>query len=203
MRAHSLVVKRSACTGGSRVRFAVGPLFSSLNSYSLTWKSVSRLKKIGTWCCTLKCNIRQRKQSARLWSYSMMRGNTSTRRSERYLILLLYTRQWIAWLGSRRRTWQAAISWGEPHAGFEPQISEWENVRIYARAEKHEDAGNWNILVPAGKENKSDSLSSSERKGNRANWILLRKECRDVVVLRLRYKVEVSWNGMSQRVKAS
>ncbi len=29
----------------------------------------------------------------------------------------------IAWLEFGRRTWQAAISPGEPHAGFEPGIS--------------------------------------------------------------------------------
>ena len=45
-------------------------------------------------------------------------------------------------------------------------------------------AGNWNILVPAGKENNSDSLISSERKGKRANWISFRKEGRDVVELK-------------------
>jgi len=27
----------------------------------------------------------------------------------------------------RRRTWQAAISLGEPQAGFDPRISEWGN----------------------------------------------------------------------------
>ena len=42
-------------------------------------------------------------------------------------------------------------------------------------------AGNWNILVPAGKENNNDSPISSERKGNRANWISFWKEGRDVV----------------------
>ena len=45
-------------------------------------------------------------------------------------------------------------------------------------------AGNWNILVPAGKENNSDSLISSERKGNRANWISSWKRGRDVVELK-------------------
>ena len=30
-------------------------------------------------------------------------------------------------------------------------------------------AGNWNILVPVGKENNSDSLSSGERTGNSPN----------------------------------
>ena len=27
----------------------------------------------------------------------------------------------------RRRTWYAAKSFGEPHAGFDPEISEWSN----------------------------------------------------------------------------
>ena len=29
----------------------------------------------------------------------------------------------------RRRTWQAAISFGEPQAGIDPEISEWGNPR--------------------------------------------------------------------------
>jgi len=29
----------------------------------------------------------------------------------------------------RRKTWQAAISFGEPQAGFDPEISEWGNPR--------------------------------------------------------------------------
>ena len=32
--------------------------------------------------------------------------------------------RWIAWLMQRRRWWQAAISCGEAHASFEPQIAE-------------------------------------------------------------------------------
>ena len=38
-----------------------------------------------------------------------------------------YTNRGIAWFRFLRRTWQAAISPGEPHAGFEPGISELEN----------------------------------------------------------------------------
>ena len=42
-------------------------------------------------------------------------------------------------------------------------------------------SGNWNILVPVGIENNSDSPISSERKGNRANRISAWKGVRDVV----------------------
>ena len=34
--------------------------------------------------------------------------------------------------------------------------------------------GNWNILVPTGKENNSDSLSKGDRKGSRTNRTLIR-----------------------------
>ena len=30
-------------------------------------------------------------------------------------------------IGRRRRTWKAAISFGEPLTGFDPEISEWGN----------------------------------------------------------------------------
>ena len=58
----------------------------------------------------------------------------------------IYTGRRIAWFWFWWRTWQAAISLGELHASFEPKISEC--------AERRNHAGNWNILVPAGKENK-------------------------------------------------
>ena len=32
-------------------------------------------------------------------------------------------------IGRRRRTWQAAISFGESLTGFDPEISEWGNPR--------------------------------------------------------------------------
>ena len=70
------------------------------------------------------------------------------------------------------RTWQAAISPRKPHAGFDLGISESEtdcakNAIFFENA----NAGNWNILVPAGKENNNDCPSNSERKGNKANRI--------------------------------
>ena len=44
-------------------------------------------------------------------------------------------------LGSqrRRRTWAAAISFGEPLTGFDPKISEWENPM----AMSHEPGNRW------------------------------------------------------------
>lgn len=36
----------------------------------------------------------------------------------------------MTWLRLRRRTWQAAISLGEPHAGFDPKISECETLAM-------------------------------------------------------------------------
>ena len=50
------------------------------------------------------------------------------------------------------------------------------NSLFWENSEKKAHAGNWNILVPAGKENKNDSLSSSERKGKRATRISLWKK---------------------------
>ena len=57
------------------------------------------------------------------------------------------------------------------------------NVRICEQinAERQNNAGNWSILVPAGEEKIFDTLSSSERKGHRANWIFPWKRSRDVV----------------------
>ena len=77
----------------------------------------------------------------------------------------------MAWLDMRRRTWQAAISSGEVQAAFEPEISEYDFVLSSIRAA---NAGNWNVSVPAGKETNWDAVSKSDRKQQRANWILYR-----------------------------
>jgi len=62
---------------------------------------------------------------------------------------------------------------GELQANFDPKISECSERRNYA--------GDWNILVPAGKDNNNYSLISRERKGKRANRICFWKGVRDVV----------------------
>ena len=41
----------------------------------------------------------------------------------------------IAWLGERRRSWQAAKSFGETHAVFEPKIAEWDIPLIRGEAQ--------------------------------------------------------------------
>ena len=51
---------------------------------------------------------------------------------------------------------------------FDPPISEWDNPigwRPIIQPKLEANAGNWNILVPAGKENNNDSPSSGERTG--------------------------------------
>ena len=61
-----------------------------------------------------------------------------------------------------------------------PGISKHELIRRIPNGTTHQaeglvpsqdgaDAGNWNILVPAGKERKIDSLSSGDRKENSLN----------------------------------
>ena len=110
----------------------------------------------------------------------------------------------MAWLRLRWRTWQAAISLGELHASFDPKISECETYCLKkTMLFESVHAGNWNILVPAGKENNSDSLSNSEWKGKRANWIFFREEkemwCRMSCASRFSFLVSQSfleWNTL-------
>lgn len=57
---------------------------------------------------------------------------------------------------------------------FDPEISEWGNLRavMCTRDTEHSDraySGKWNISVPEGKENKSYSASSGERKQRSPN----------------------------------
>ncbi len=55
---------------------------------------------------------------------------------------------------------------------FDPWISEWDNPiswRDITSSSWGANAGNWNILVPAGKENNNDSPSSGERTGKSPN----------------------------------
>ena len=76
----------------------------------------------------------------------------------------------------RWKTWQAAISFGEMQAIRDPKISEWSNPLRASVSSVPEFIGyvkqypgNWNISVPGGKENKSDSPSSGERTGMSLN----------------------------------
>ena len=51
---------------------------------------------------------------------------------------------------------------------IDPQISEWDNPagwRPVIPQMREANGGNWNILVPLGKENNNDSPSSGERTG--------------------------------------
>ena len=54
--------------------------------------------------------------------------------------------------------------------------------------------GNWNILVPGGKENKSDSLSSGERKGNSPNPLCFLVKARRGSVVGYLSKI-ISWES--------
>jgi len=69
---------------------------------------------------------------------------------------------------------QAAKCSGEPHVGFEPEISECDIMFLRKQSERIGNAGNWNILVPAGKEINRDAVSKSDRTQRKANWILYR-----------------------------
>ena len=58
---------------------------------------------------------------------------------------------------------------------LDPEISEWDNpitwrVIIFTQG-KEANGGNWNILVPPGEENNSDSPSSGERPGRSLNRV--------------------------------
>jgi len=43
---------------------------------------------------------------------------------------------------------------------------------LHYKSVRMSNAGNWSVLVPAGKETNKDTVSSGERKQYRANWIL-------------------------------
>ena len=80
-------------------------------------------------------------------------------------------------LGTRSwwRTWQTTICFGEQYVCYDPEISEWGNPLATAstlewiHSSRGGNLGNWNILVPEGKERKIDYLSSGERNGNSPN----------------------------------
>ena len=74
-------------------------------------------------------------------------------------------------------------------------LSRFPNLATTQDVEKQAYAGNWNILVPAGKENINDAPISSERKGQRANWISFWKEGRDVVSLAPKSLIKVGWKA--------
>ena len=48
-------------------------------------------------------------------------------------------------------------------------------MRLLFKSVRMGNAGNWSVLVPAGKEIKRDAVSKSDRKQRRANWILVWK----------------------------
>jgi len=70
------------------------------------------------------------------------------------------------------RTWLPAKRFGELEVGFDPEESEWDNsiANCWIYRQIRANPGNWNILVPGGKESKNDSLSSGERMGNSLNF---------------------------------
>ena len=60
------------------------------------------------------------------------------------------------------------------------------------------NVGNWSVLVPVGREINWDSVSNSERKQNRANWILpeMDKTCG---VERLTFGLrQITWNSLEK-----
>ncbi len=79
------------------------------------------------------------------------------------------------WLGLRCwwRVWQATECSGKTHVVFELEIPECD---FSIKSVRMGNAGNWNILVPAGKKINWDSVSKSDWKQNKANWILVRND---------------------------
>src|SRR3989442_14446631 len=64
---------------------------------------------------------------------------------------------WMAWLGRRRRAWQAAISLGEGHATGDPRIPEWgqtcrECRKAFRRSVRSANALEGDIWVRGGRE---------------------------------------------------
>ena len=83
---------------------------------------------------------------------------------------------------------------------FDPPISEWDNPigwRPIIQPKLEANAGNWNILVPAGKENNNDSPSSGERTGNSPNQL-----CYGIIgVVGPRFGTKVGeWNDLESSV---
>ena len=56
-------------------------------------------------------------------------GSDKAKKTDWVSFMIKLLRAYSGCLGARRRrrTWQAAISLGEPQAGFDPRISEWGN----------------------------------------------------------------------------
>ena len=63
------------------------------------------------------------------------------------------------WLGANS-LWSADLRMGQPG-----------RLKACHPAKREANEGNWNILVPLGRENKNDSLSSGERKGKSPNQL--------------------------------
>ena len=79
----------------------------------------------------------------------------------------------------------ANTNWSADFRMGQPIISNYDTIWKYGA-----NVGNWNILLPTGKENKSDSQSSGERNGNSLNWCCFG----NARVAGLRYG-EIFWTG--------
>ena len=79
----------------------------------------------------------------------------------------------------------ANTNWSADFRMGQPIISNYDTIWKYGA-----NVGNWNILLPTGKENKSDSRSSGERNGNSLNWCCFG----NARVAGLRYG-EIFWTG--------
>ena len=62
---------------------------------------------------------------------------------------------------------------GEAKAALEPEIPEWDSYSSEL-LEIIGNMGKWSVLVPIGKEINWDTVSKSDRKQYKANWIFYR-----------------------------
>lgn len=82
--------------------------------------------------------------------------------------------RWMAWLWSRRRTWQATILlWRDACSHWTRDVLMWLHYKI----RKDRELGELKRLSNRRKRNQRDSVSKSDWKQNKANWILIER-CR-------------------------
>ena len=146
LRACSPMVEYFPCTEEVRVRFTAGPSFYNkdevlvnIHIQLLNWntKKVRKIFSGSDW---------EHKWPSRKALIVFMFNEISNRDFplediEKNILLLIYTVRQIAWFWLWWKTWQAAISFGELHASFDPKISELRRDANIRRELKHLSTG--------------------------------------------------------------
>ena len=85
----------------------------------------------------------------------------------------LHANRWIAWLGPAMKDVASCIKlWRGACSLWTRDFLMW----LHFKSVRMGNAGDWNILVPAGKKINWDAVSKSDWKQHKANWILFWKK---------------------------